>query len=88
MSTRAGEVVMRDCQPVSLANQEVELDVQPLARTPVPIPVRAWVHYRTIALHVGAELGAWTPRARAIRRTTAAGVEHGAWAWSNAVEKS
>jgi hypothetical protein len=87
MSARADGIIMRDYEPVSLAKQELELDTQPLTRTPVPIAVQAWVHYRTIAIRVEAELVVWTPRACAIRWKTPAGGEHQAWVWANAVEK-
>ena len=76
----------------SLLHQELELelDVQPLTRTPDPIPVRAWVYYQTIALKVDAKLIAWTPRACAIGWTTPTPVdaEHRAWVWANAIDKS
>jgi hypothetical protein len=87
MAAQADEIVMRDFEPVSLTKQELDLATQPLTRTPVPIGVKAWVHYRTIAVRVDAELVAWTPRACAIRWETPAGVEHRAWVWANAVDK-
>lgn len=87
MTERSHEIVMRDYAPVSLDTQELELDTQPLTRTPVPIPVQAWVHYRTIALRITGELVAWTPKACAIRWTTPSGKEHRAWVWGNAVDK-
>ena len=87
MAEQSDAIVMRDFDPISLAHEELDLTTQPLTRTPIPIPVRAWVHYRTVAVRVEAELVAWTPRACAVRWMTAAGVEHRAWVWANAVER-
>lgn len=78
---------MRDHTPVSLADRELELGRLPLTRTPRPVPVRAWVHYDSIALQVDAEVVAWTPRAVAIRWMTPQGAEHRAWVWASAVER-
>ena len=73
---KTDQLLMRDGKPESLTTSELELDQQPLTRTPVPVPARAWVHY-----------GRWTPRACAVRWTTAAGDEHRAWVWASAVER-
>jgi hypothetical protein len=44
MNVLVDEMTMRGA-PETLTNQEFELDVQPLAQTPIPVPARAWVRY-------------------------------------------
>ena len=77
---------MRDNTPSSLTNLELELDKQPLTRTPKPFPALAWVHYGEVALNLRVEVVAWTPRACAIRWTTPDGREDKVWVWASAVE--
>jgi hypothetical protein len=38
--------------PETLTNQEVELDVQPLTQTPIPVPARAWVRYTGVEMRL------------------------------------
>jgi hypothetical protein len=87
MDEKILERVMAEQQPTSLTNRELELDIQPLTRTPVPEPVLAWVRYGDTAIKVDAQLVAWTPRAVAVRWDTPGG-EHKAWLWSSAVERT
>ena len=86
MSARADEMIMRGA-PETLTDRELELDVQPLTRTPVPMGARAWVRYAGIAIKLDVEVVAWTPRAVALRWTTSAGEQHRAWVWASAVER-
>jgi hypothetical protein len=86
MDEKILERVMAEQQPSSLTKIELELDTQPLTRTPTPEAVRAWVRYGETAIKVDARLVAWTPRAVAVRWDTPGG-EHKAWLWSSAVER-
>lgn len=86
MNNRILEVLMRDHKPVCLTDDELELHVEPLTRTPVPRPVRAWVRYGDVAVKVDGEAVAWTSRAVAVRWTTPGGEQHRTWLWSSAVE--
>lgn len=86
MDARIAERIMSSGAPLSLSNAELELDVQPLTRTPKPHAVRAWVRYPEAPLKVDAEAVAWTPRAVAIRWPGPSG-EHRAWVWVSAVER-
>ena len=86
MNARITESETRGHAPVSLTTEELELTTQPLTRTPIPKPVRAWVHFGPVAVKVDAETVAWTDRAVAIRWTMASGAEHRAWVWASAVE--
>ena len=86
MDNRILEVLMRDHQPLSLVKNELELDVGPLTRTPVPRPVRAWVRYGETAIKVDGKAVAWAPRAVAVRWTTPGGQQRRAWLWSSSVE--
>ena len=72
--------------PLTLSPEELELDVQPLTRSPVPQPVRVWVRYPSAPLLVDAQAVAWTPRAVAVK-WAGPGEEHHAWVWASAVEK-
>ena len=87
MHDNVNAMVMRDHQPISLTDAELELDRLPVTRTPVPEKVRVWVRYREVAMRIEAELVAWTPRACAVRWKTKTGEEHRAWVWASAVER-
>ena len=87
MSQRIGEQIMDESEPLSLRNEELELKRLPLTRTPIPVKVKAWVHYPLGAVRVDAEMIAWTPRACAIRWMTPKGRAHKAWVWASAVEQ-
>lgn len=78
--------VMRG-EPQSLTDAELERDIQPLTRTPVAMPVRAWVRYEGGAIQVDAEAVAWTARAVAIRWEAPDGRTDRAWVWASAVER-
>jgi len=84
MNDRVNESIMRGAHPESLSNVELELETEPLTRIPVPRPVRAWVRYGNIRIHVDAVVTAWTTQAVAIKWESPDG-EHRAWVWSNAV---
>ncbi len=85
MNARIVESVIAGHAVHSLTNDELELESQPLTKTPVPKPVRAWVRFGPVAVKVDAEAVAWTERAVAIRWTMASGTEHRAWVWASAV---
>ncbi len=87
VDARTDEVIMRDRAPVSLTSRELQLDVDPVTITPVPIAARAWVRYDTIALQLNVRVLRWTPRAVGIEWDTPAGV-HRAWVWASAVERT
>ena len=84
MGVRVNESIMHGAEPDSLSSAELGLESEPLTRTPVPRPVKAWVRYGKIPIQVDAVVTAWTTRAVAIKWATADG-EHKAWVWSNAV---
>jgi hypothetical protein len=86
MNDRILEAAMRDQKPTTLTPPELQLDVLPLTRTPLPEPVRAWVRYGETAIRVEARAVAWTPLAVAIV-WQAPGGEHKAWVWASAVER-
>lgn len=85
MNARVVEMAMRDHHPASLTNEELELDVEPLTRTPKPRRARAWVRYNTTPVLLDVEVVAWTEHAVAVRWRTPAGREDKAWVWSSAV---
>jgi hypothetical protein len=86
MSARVNDSIMRGVDPATLSAAELELSTYPLTRTPVPLPVRAWVRYGAVPLRVEARAVAWTSRAVAIEWDGPAG-PHRAWVWASAVER-
>lgn len=86
MDARIAERDTHGRPPLTLSPEELELETEPLTKTPVPRAVRAWVRFGTVAIKVDAEAVAWTSRAVAIRWTMASGAEHRAWVWASAVE--
>ncbi|MCU1416799.1 MAG: hypothetical protein JWP32_973 [Schumannella sp.] len=86
MNARIAEREAEGLEPFTLTPAELELATQPLTKTPVPKPVRAWVRFGPHALQVDAEAVAWTERAVALRWTMPSGAQHKAWVWASAVE--
>lgn len=86
MNARISEREAEGHAPLSLTPEELELATEPLTKTPVPRPVRAWVRFGPVAMKVDAEAVAWTGRAVAIRWTMPSGARHKAWVWASAVE--
>lgn len=84
MDARIAESTMRGKKPDTLTPAEIDLDKEPLTRTPVARPVKAWVRYEGVPLLVDAEAVAWTEHAVAIRWRAPDG-QHRAWVWSSAV---
>ena len=87
MDSRVVEKVMRSGAPLSLTDDELQLDVYPLTRTPQPEPVTAWVRYPAAPIQVEGLAVAWTPRAVAIKWKGPDDGEHRAWVWASAVER-
>ena len=85
MNDRVVRRIMESGPPFSLGREELELDVQPVTRTPRPHKVRAWVRYPDGPLQVDGEVVAWTPRAVAVRWSAGENL-HKAWVWASAVE--
>lgn len=84
ISANIDETVMRG-EPFSLTDDELELDTQPLTRSPVAVPAVAWVRYGPVALKLPVEVVAWTERAVAVRWKTPSGAAQRAWLWASAV---
>lgn len=84
MDARIAESTMRGKKPETLTPTELQLEKEPLTRTPVARPVRAWVRYGEVPLLVDAEAVAWTDHAVAIRWMGPDG-EQRAWVWTSAV---
>lgn len=85
MSERILQQVVAGTTPLSLTDDELELDVQPLTKPPRAVPVTAWVRYRDTAVKVDGRAVAWTARAVAVQWKTASGEVHRAWVWASAV---
>ena len=84
---RAWTKAMAEHSPDGLRPSELRLDREPLTRSPVAVPVFAWVRYGGIPVRVSGHTTAWTERATAVRWFTPSGDEHRAWVWSSAVER-
>jgi hypothetical protein len=74
-------------EPQTLSAAELDSDREPVTRTPVALPVWAWVRYPEGSIRVDAEAVAWTSRAVAVRWPTPDGQTHRAWVWASAVER-
>ena len=85
MDDRIAQRIMASGEPESLTPAELQLDSEPLTRTPVPRPVKVWVRYGGVPVKVDAVAVAWTGRAVAVKWETPGG-EHRAWVWASAVE--
>ncbi len=70
----------------SLDPAELDLEHEPVTRTPKPSTARVWVRFGSEAFLIpSAELVAWTNYAYAIRFDVR-GTEYKTWVWSSAVE--
>ena len=87
MDARVIEKIMRSGAPLSLTEDERQLDLYPLTIDPRPSPVRAWVRYPAAAVQVEALAVKWTARAVAITWPGPDETEHRAWVWASAVER-
>jgi hypothetical protein len=56
VSDQIAQTIMREGQPSSLTTTELELDVEPLTRGPLPLRVKARVRYGEAPLHIDAEV--------------------------------
>lgn len=86
MGEKIDQAVMRDRQPETLTDLELELNVEPLTRTPKPMPVFAWVRYGSSGMRVKARAVAWTNKAVAVEWEAPGGL-HRAWVWASAVDQ-
>ena len=86
MGEKIDQAVMRDRQPETLTDLELELQMEPLTRTPKPMPVYAWVRYGSTGMRVKARAVAWTNRAVAVEWEAPGGM-HRAWVWASAVDQ-
>lgn len=85
MDARVAEGVMRTGQPETLDPKQLNLEREPMTRTPLPQPARAWVRYGDQSIEIDVEVVAWTERAMAIRWPGPDDTEHHAWVWVGAV---
>lgn len=70
----------------SLDPAELDLEHEPLTRTPKPTQARAWVRFGSQPFLIpNAQLVAWTPYAYAIKFDVR-GTEYKTWVWATAVE--
>lgn len=74
-------------RPISLSDEELDLQRHPVTQAHQPVPVRAWVRFYEATVRPEAEAIAWTDKAVQIRWTTQQGATLTAWVWASAVEK-
>lgn len=86
MDARVLEKIMRSGDPLTLTEEERQLDIYPLTVDPRANTVRAWVRYPAAAVQVDARAVKWTPRAVALTWAGPDDSEHRAWVWASAVE--
>jgi hypothetical protein len=85
MCEKIDQAVMRDQQPESPTDLELERNVEPLTKTSKPMPVFAWVRYGATGMRVKARGVAWTAKAVAVEWEAPVGM-HRAWGWASAVD--
>lgn len=85
MDARIAEGIMRTGDPDTLDSKQLDLENEPMTRSPKPQPARAWVRYGEHSMEIDVEVVAWTSRAVAVRWDGPDGAEHHAWLWSGAV---
>lgn len=84
MEARIVQTVASKGELQTLTNTELELQIQPVTRAPVPRPVSAWVRFGATPVRVDAEAVAWTRYAVGIQFTVD-GTEYKTWVWASAV---
>jgi hypothetical protein len=87
MGVQADQSIMRGGEPESLTAKELELAIEPVTRTPRPMPVTAWVRYGKIGIRVNGRAVAWTSKAVAVEWDGPGEQKHRAWVWASAVER-
>ncbi len=85
MNARILERTIGGARPLGLSDEELELEREPITRTPIPRPVTVWLRYPNGPVKVEAEAVAWTEHAVAVQWTTSGGDQHRAWLWAGAV---
>lgn len=85
MDTAIDAIITRPV-PVSLTDEELDLEHHRVTEASRPVPVRAWVRFHEATVRPRAEAIAWTDKAVKIRWTTHQGARMTAWVWASAVE--
>lgn len=83
---RGIEEILIRAQPVSLTDDELDVEHHPIYRPTEPRPVRAWVRFPETVIRPECEAIAWTDRAVQVRWTSVAGIVRTAWVWRGAIE--
>lgn len=86
MEKQITEILIRP-QPITLTDEELDLERSPVVQAEQPIPIRAWARYPETAARVEGRAVAWTDRAVQIEWEDIRGETHRTWVWANAVEK-
>jgi hypothetical protein len=87
MDARVAEGIMRTGDPDTLDAKQLDLDHEPLTKTPHARAARAWARYGEHSIEIDVEVVAWTERAIAVRWPGPDGMEHRAWLWAGAVRQ-
>jgi hypothetical protein len=74
-------------RPLPISLSERELGTTPPADAPRSIPVRAWVRFPEMPVHVSGRAVAWTDKAVCVEFTMRNGATHRAWVWASAVDR-
>jgi hypothetical protein len=83
----AMEVAVTRPRPISLTDDELDLDHNEVTQADTPIPVRAFVRFHEAVIRPHAEGVEWTARAVKIRFTMQNGARHEVWVWASAVDR-
>jgi len=86
MSRRISEMAIRP-QPVSLSEEELDAQADPIIEAKSPVRIRSWVRYPETVTRVEGTAVAWTSRAVKIAWKAPDGVERTAWVWASSVDR-
>ncbi|WP_162925058.1 hypothetical protein [Mycetocola zhujimingii] len=86
MEKQITEVLIRP-KPISLSEDELDREHNPVTQAQRPIPIRAWARYPETPARVEGRAIAWTERAVQIEWEDVRGETHRAWVWAGAVDK-
>ena len=86
MDARVVEKFKRSGHPLSLSDEELQLDIYPLTRDPQLGAAKAWPRYPAAPLQPDALVAAWAPRAVAVQWPGPD--EHRAWVWATVVDRT
>jgi hypothetical protein len=85
-SEKAVEELLVRAMPVSLTDEELDLEHHPIHRPAEPRRVRAWIRFHEATIRPRVRAIAWTDRAVQVEWAGHGGVLRTTWVWADAIE--